>query len=199
MHIENFKIPFHHTIIYDYFTDWEINQIFNEKNYLMSKGDPLQYIESHDEHHKNLITNENVITYRVDTHYQGEREKSAILNLIKKIYSLNSMGFLNYNENPYLKYISASNSDETYINVYKNESYYSKHPDKSVLSMVYVLWEGFGNFSGGNLFFEEYNYSPYLLNNCCIIFPSYEVHEVKKLLCDETLSRFTINQRIYCI
>jgi 2OG-Fe(II) oxygenase superfamily len=193
MIIQNLKHPFHHTIIYDVFTGFELNQIMEEKRYLENIN-PLDYIDSNDEHHIELIEKQKVKTYPI----QRINNSSKIKSILKKIYNLRGMEILS-EENPYLRYIDATTQENIFLNIYKNGSKYHKHCDTSTLTALYLMWEGSGRINGGDFIFNEYNYKPYLTHNSCLIFPSYLQHEVEELFCDETVSRITINQRFYII
>jgi len=78
---------------------------------------------------------------------------------------------------------------------YKNGSSYFKHNDLGILTFLYTIWDEPKTWKGGDLVFTDYDYRPYLRSNCCLIFPSFEFHEVETLRGEGT--RYTINQRIY--
>lgn len=188
MIVQNLKHPFDHTIIYDFFLDHEIVEILEEKNQLLSAGDAINFID--DVHHKNLIVNQKVQSYNIDKMLPDGKLRVNSL----KIFECVRMGLIGF-ENLYLKYLTICKQSNSFVNIYKDGSYYSKHHDGSVLTALYVLWDGYGNKSGGDFYFTEYDYVPHLPHNSCIIFPSFLTHAVTKLSCDETLSRVSINQR----
>lgn len=192
MIVQHLKYPFDHTIIYDFFSRKEVSDIFQDKKNLQSRGDPLQFIHNEDHHHQDLIKNCNVVCYSVDR-LLGESETKRHMRKIISNFEIGSFGLTN----PFLNYIALANHENCYLNIYKNDSYYPRHQDGAVLTALYLFWEGFGNRSGGDFIFSDHNYAPHLENNCCIIFPSFVMHEVTKMNCDDSISRVTINQRFY--
>lgn len=187
MLIQHMKHPFHHTIIYDYF-DNEYQSVYDEFESIF-KG-PYQSFP--DDHHSQLVNNHKTDTFDLDSLYEGRRDTSSILRSMRKIFHINKMQLLT--DNPFCGYIDHSNKDTTMINRYKNGSSYFKHRDTSVLTFLYTLWKEPKQWSG-DLIFNDYAYRPYLRNNCCLIFPGHEVHEVEKVSGEGI--RYTINQRIY--
>jgi hypothetical protein len=174
--------------VYNFFLENEIQEILSEKNQLLQIGDASNFI--HDDHHKDLIQNQKVQSYNVDDLMPNGKLRAHSL----KIFECVRLGLIGF-ENLFLKYLTLCKQCNTFVNIYRNESFYSKHHDGSVLTALYVLWDGYGNKTGGDFHFTEYEYYPYLPHNSCIVFPSFLVHEVSKLVCDETVSRISINQR----
>ena len=122
----------------------------------------------------------------------------SILNKIRKIYDLYLHRVIG-DKNPFLNYIPLSNYDQTFIQYYYNGSDYFEHHDGAILTILYVLYDKESKFDGGEFVFTKYRYKPYLTNNCCIIFPSYEIHKVEKIFSEEKEKpvRYSINQRIW--
>lgn len=188
MRIEYFKKPFYHTIIYDFFSQDELVIIKNEINQLEHSN------SEKDLHHRLVLENGNVESYMLDVIYNDRRQDSNILALITKIYNMYWDSKLNVAKNPFLNYIGLSNSDNTVIQTYENDSSYFEHHDQSVVSFVYPFFEK--PFDGGELIFGDY--VPKLESNCCLIFPSYEKHKVLPIKSKESGTvRWSINQRIF--
>jgi len=193
MNIQNLSHPFYHTIIYNYFTDDEINKIQVEFDTLNKSLDKLPQLKD-DVHHQQLKDQFNTRTIYLDGVYQNKREESSILKLLYKIYEND----FDYKQNPFLKYLKLSNRDTSTIQLYENNSSYFKHIDHSVLTCLYVFWEEPKKFTGGDLIFTDYDYAPPLQNNCCIIFPGFEPHIVTTLnSSSNNINRCTINHRVY--
>lgn len=66
----------------------------------------------------------------------------------------------------------------TLLNFYQNAGEYKSHFDRSIFTCVWFHWKNKKLFEGGNLFFEEYDYSFECTNNSAIIFPSPLLHSV---------------------
>jgi len=188
MIVQHLKYPFDHTILYDVFHNHEISQILEDKNKLLCEGDASKFVN--DPHHINLIQNQKVKSYNVDSLIPN----SSIRKYSLKIFECAKMGVFGF-DNLFLQYFHICKPCDTYVNIYNNESYYSKHHDGSLLTALYIFWDGFGNKNGGDLYFPDYEYFPHMRHNSCIIFPSIVFHEVTKLMCDDSLSRVSINQR----
>lgn len=188
MRVEYFEKPFYHTIIYDFFSQDEINILKKELN-------QLQHTDiQKDQHHELVLENGNVESYLLDVIYEDRRRNSEILTLITKIYNMYWDSKLDLSKNPFLNYIGLSNADNTVVHAYKNDSSYFEHHDQSVLSFLYPFFEK--PFSGGELIFGDY--VPKLESNCCLIFPSYEKHRVLPIKTKEQgMVRWSINQRIF--
>jgi Rps23 Pro-64 3,4-dihydroxylase Tpa1-like proline 4-hydroxylase len=196
MKIVNITEPFLHTIIYDYFSDVEVNSIIKEANTIYHSFNPLDLLDSKDEHHKSLITVGHTATFGIDQLYNGKRQNSAILEASTKIFILDNTRSLDYNKNRNLKYIHNTKNVTTYLNIYKTGSFYGMHDDDSVLTVLTILSDIKEKLKDC-LTFPEFNYTPILPHNACIIFPSYELHQVDRVECYSNSSRISINQRMY--
>jgi hypothetical protein len=192
MIIQHFKYPFAHTIIYGIFDEVELTQIHNEVNEFIKNN----VINATDKHHAHLFNKNKTTSLCLDEVYVNARDSSNILNLIQKVYTINLRGALTSNDNPFLKYITHSNHDNTYLQLYRAGSSYFEHHDKSVLTFLYPFKS---KSTGGNLVFTDYDYTPYLSDNCCLIFPGFEQHLLTTVESDskDDVVRFSINQRIY--
>jgi Rps23 Pro-64 3,4-dihydroxylase Tpa1-like proline 4-hydroxylase len=196
MNIQHLQYPFYHTIIYNFFDVHELNLINAELHSLFTSD---YKIKPDDEHHLNLLNKDKTQDYNLDIIYENRREQSNILMLIKKIYTLDN-NILDTKQNPFLSFIKASNHDNTRVNKYHNLSSYSKHHDNAVLTMMYPFWKDPKEFEGGDLFFANHEYKPYLKNNSCVIFPSYEMHELTQIKSkNDNVNRVSINQRVFIV
>lgn len=188
--------PFPHTIIYDYLSSIEVENIIKEKNYLLQTFNALDLLSPGDEHHRDLIINCKTDTYNLDDIYNGKRQDSATLNIMQKIFQLYGAGCLNTYTDRNLKFMAFSNIIRTYMNVYNEGSFYKMHQDNSVLTLLTALNESQNYELQNCLTFPEFNYTPNLPHNTCIVFSSYELHEVMRLR-SSTPTRISINQRLY--
>lgn len=196
MKIVNFTEPFHHTIIYDYFSEVEVDSIISEANTLYRTLDPLDLLKPGDEHHKNLITKGSTTSFNIDLIYDNRRQDSSIVEASRKIFALDTTRCFEYSRNRNLKYIHTTKRDITYLNIYKTGSFYSMHDDSAVLTILSVLSDTKEKLKDC-LTFPEFNYTPNLPHNTCIIFASYELHQVDEVECYSNSSRISINQRLY--
>ena len=174
------------------FDENELSQINSEVNSFIE----MDVQNNNDPHHNQLFRENRTTSFALDDIYFDKRDDSNILKLIKKVYGMYRSGTLTPNQNPFLKYIPVSNADVTFLQLYKANSSYFEHDDLSVLTFLYPFKM---NSAGGNLIFTEYDYTPYLVDNCCLIFPSFERHRLTPVEFHkkDTVARFSINQRIY--
>lgn len=191
MIIQHFKYPFQHTIIYDIFDEAELARVYKE----LEGYCKLDILPDTGEHHKMLFTNNKTTSFSLDEMHHINRSGSDVLTLCKKVYELANAGQLTSKDNPFLRYIPMSNQDSTFVQLYRNGSSYFDHSDGGVLTFLYPFKR---DCKGGELIFTEYNYTPHLTNNCCLIFPSFERHRLTPVEAQEGLvARYSINQRIF--
>ena len=189
MIIEHLKYPFYHTIIYNYFEKAEVTKIVDEINNLNE-----QNLDLNDVHHNQLRFRSNSESFNIDAIYNGRREDSQTLFSLTKVFDLKLEQYVE--SNPFLGYIPTTNSDVTYVQKYRNESHYPPHQDGSVLTFLYPIH--LEEFSGGELLFPKYGYSPHLEHNCLMIFPSYQIHKLGEVKSKhDGYVRYSINQRFY--
>jgi hypothetical protein len=79
------------------------------------------------------------------------------------------------------KLIDPSSKIGILLQLYTNGDYYHPHLDTSIFTSVVVLNSQEKKYSGGELYFPEYNHSIDLENNQLVIFPSIIMHEVKEV------------------
>lgn len=179
MRIINLTVPFNHTIIYDYYSPRDESLIWKELNELSpvladkkATGDPRS---------------NGMLGLSLDWHYKDDRSKSHTLQANRLIYNITD----ELKENPFMKYLNMANEDLTQVNYYPDGSSYAHHADHATISAVTTFWKTPKEFTGGELKFPEYNYTPHMDNNTIILFPSFEQHEVSTVI---GKGRFSINQ-----
>lgn len=187
MEIFNLTDPFPHVIIYNFYDDAEQKLIWEELRFLNKPG----------KMHSPEVTGDpaaskNKKSLFLDNLY-SDRNCSNILNVNRKIFTLvNHIEDLNISN--YLKY---SDFDETMISYYEHGACYDAHYDQYVISSITTFWDKPKKFTGGDLFFTDYNYLPKMKNNTMIVFPSYLIHEVTPVELEYdngNNGRYTINQ-----
>jgi len=187
MKIEHFKEPFYHTIISDFFTRNQFNDVLEEIN-------SLNQLHLDDDHHKDVLNNDKTESIHVDSLYEDNREKSQIIKNTDKLFLMDLDHLTNFN--PFLGFVPLTSTYVTFISKYKNGSKYSIHHDHGVLTFLTLL--NVKPYTGGELVFTKYDYTPPITNNSCLIFPSYEKHKVNEVVSEhDGHVRHSINQRIY--
>lgn len=172
--------PFPHLIVEEMYDQDELSLIWEELNFLTKPGklwDPEKYQASPSSNGKYQTESKAVI---LDFLY-SERSTSNILEINRKLFN-----------GPYRKIFSEiaphcvlairTNYDITKIRYYHDKDYYEPHVDTTFDFVSFTYFhKNPKKFSGGELFFPEYNYKFECNDNCMILIPSYVEHEVKKV------------------
>lgn len=183
MNIIHHREPFNHTIIYDFYTDGELESIWK------TIVDLRMTNEIADLRDRRLMGIE----------LKAEPLRSVSLNTLdysRKIFDIQDQLL----ENPFAKYLSLINYYDTNVTYYKNDNGLQIHNDYvSILSIIIPLWKKPKAFEGGLLRFPKHVYTPDINSNDLILFPSFEYHELTKVIISEQdenlgLSRYAISQ-----
>jgi hypothetical protein len=188
MNLSNLSHPFYHTIIHNFYDDeeqkliWEELEFLNKPNKLLS---PDRTGDLSASFNKRSIFLEELYTYN--------RQVSNILTVNKKIFNIIDL----MKENIFSNYLGINNRYQTMISYYEDKAYYSCHHDSFTMSSVTTFWKEPKKFSGGDLRFVDFDYTPEMYHNSMIIFPSFVNHEVTPVCMennDGINGRYTINQ-----
>jgi len=190
--------PFPHLIIENFYTDEELELIWEELNFLTKPGklyEPGLVHGAQDPETKEFYTKSKCL--QLDTAYNNKN----ISNIISVTQKLFNHGFLNifYDKFPQHKRILYTNYCTTKVRYYHNDDYYAPHHDirHDFLAFSYFNKEP-KKFSGGELFFPEYgDYEFKCKNNSLILLPSYIIHGVKAVRIKD--SEFYSGYGRYCI
>ena len=188
MRIENLSEPFFHSIIHEVYTKEEQKLIWQELDFLNKMGKLLPPTETGDPN-----SSPNKLGVFLDRLYKNNKKFSNILNVNRKIYKIKHL----LSENIFSRYLDVVDYDLTMVSYYGDGSYYLPHHDSYILSAVTTFWKTPKMFSGGELSFAEYKYTPKMEHNTMILFPSFEMHEVSEIFMennDGINGRYTINQ-----
>jgi predicted 2-oxoglutarate/Fe(II)-dependent dioxygenase YbiX len=180
MQVKNYKEPFYHSIIEDFYSDVELSDILVEIKDL--KEHSLGPSETGDPRANTLMT-----AVQLDRHYINRRNDSKILTHNRKMFYLEE----ELKDNPFARYLPYTNDDVTQLNYYKDGAEYKHHADHGVLSAVTILHDEPKQYIGGDLVFTDYNYIPKLKNNTTILFSSFQQHGVTPCAGN---GRYSINQ-----
>ena len=125
----------------------------------------------------------------LDSFYGGERDKSVILQLNRKIFS-SDVTYELAKGNWFFKYLPETEEDTTLVSYYEKGNYYKSHEDQSFLTAIYYTWKEPKTFEGGDLYFGDFKVP--VSNNCMLIFPSKTRHRVSEIT--EGQGRYAISQ-----
>jgi hypothetical protein len=187
MEILNLSEPFPHIIIHDFYNYEELDLIWEEFKFLNKPGkmDPPELTGD-------PLASPNKRSIFLDFAY-ADRKYSNILSVNRKIFNVVDK----FDQNLIYRYLELCDHDHTMISYYEDGAYYAKHHDIYVISSITVFWEEPKMFSGGDLYFSEFEYTPKMNNNTMVIFPSFYIHEVTPVKledCNEKRGRYSINQ-----
>lgn len=183
--IHELKDPFPHLIVENMYNEEELALIWQELEFLNNLGK----FKNPDEYGAAKFDGEYSTSSKgiiLDNVYY-DRSFSNILNINRKLFKHTETYS---NLSPYHFKFLVCNIDSTKLRYYSNKDYYRPHRDynSDTIACTY-FYKKPKKFSGGELFFPEYNYQIECLDNTCIIFPSYFNHGVKEV---------TITDKNYC-
>lgn len=193
MKILNNIDPFPFIVIDNFYSDNELELIWNEINFL-SQGNKLKAAKATGGNinaKKNLgIFVENVFL---------DHSFSNILNIGNKIFE-NKNSLFCQNKSWFFCNFSF-NESSTLLSYYENSDYYKPHKDLCHATNVTWLYREPKKFEGGEFYFPDFNIDIKSLNNRSIIFPSCINHAVKpvKMNSDyknKNMGRFSITKFI---
>lgn len=180
--IEVLGDPFPHIIAKNFYTEEELNLIWEELIFLNKPGKlqgPEEFHAGVDNFGQNYITNHRALN--LDYCYPN-RSISNILTVTQKVFDVGILSLL-ASEFPQCKRILHTNYSFTKVRYYDNGTYYDPHED---ITFDYIAFSYFHKtpkrFSGGELYFPDYgDYKFDCENNSMIIAPSYVKHGVNEV------------------
>jgi hypothetical protein len=164
------KEPFPHAIIEDFYNEEELNLIWRELEFLTS---PHKMISSG----KELGTSIDPIINLPEANNHGiildaiypNRQISDILTITEKLFNPNLLkAFASLH--PLMRHIQNINNSSTKIKYYENGEYYLSHTDFARFTSVSYFYKKPKVFEGGDLCFEEFNYTIPIQNNMMVLF-----------------------------
>jgi len=174
--------PFPHIIFHNFYTEEELNLIWEELDFL-TKPDKLFDVKEY----KGVVGYTEAKAIQLDTVYQGKNRKlSNILNVTRKVFEKDVLeAFSSISDCCSLA--KHCNYDVTKVRYYHNNDQYKPHIDMlwNFLAFSYFYREP-KRFSGGNLLFPKYDYEYPCDNNSLIILPSYVEHGVQEVKIDNS-------------
>jgi len=174
--------PFPHIIFHNFYTEEELNLIWEELDFL-TKPDKLFDVKEY----KGVVGYTEAKAIQLDTVYQGKNRKlSNILNVTRKVFEKDVLeAFSSISDCCSLA--KHCNYDVTKVRYYHNNDQYKPHIDMlwNFLAFSYFYREP-KKFSGGNLLFPKYDYEYPCDNNSLIILPSYVEHGVQRVKIDNS-------------
>ena len=182
-----FVEPFPHLIFNDFYNKRELELIWEELNFYTKPEkflQPKNYggIETHTDSKAilldNLYKNYSKVNPKDGINY---RKTSNILTVNRKVLSKEVLEAFS-KLHPCCKIITKTNWDITKVRYYHDGDYYKPHTDASMQFLAFsYFYKKPKKFTGGELFFPEYDYELTCDDNSLIMFPGWVEHGVKKV------------------
>jgi Rps23 Pro-64 3,4-dihydroxylase Tpa1-like proline 4-hydroxylase len=169
--IELKQEPFPHAIIRNFYDQEELSLIWRELDFLTSPH-KLEHTSLHGSNGTDKLTGlplSKSLGLSLDKIYNGDRKISDILRLNRKIFQPEIIQAFE-SLSPLLGHLKMVNEDFTKIKYYENGNYYRKHTDDSRFTTVTYFHKEPKAFTGGDLHFDEYDYTIPIENNMLVFF-----------------------------
>jgi len=112
-----------------------------------------------------------------------DASESLIVQYNKKIFTDKYLDEL-IARSVHYKHIKKSTVDTILVNYYNNNEVYNQHTDLSVFTVIVLL--GIGEFSGGDMYFQDIDHQVDFKENRAIIFPGCASHATTPIQGDGT-------------
>ena len=174
------KEPFHFILVDDTYDKFELALIWKELDFLIS-ADKLHGGDgtgtATDMQGNVLKSNKGIFL----EHVYLSRDYSNILTANRKLFM---DGILRPKDSWFFS-TQKYDYDSTLISYYEDGDYYRPHQDDVKVTACTWFWKEPKLFTGGNLFFPDYDIQIEIQNNSTILFPSHVRHAVENVKMDE--------------
>lgn len=186
---------FAYTLIDNFYTDQEMDQIWKELEYFTSPFRMFSPDMTFSATNQGQLLKNNK-SIQLDTFYQNNRNMSDLLRLNRKLFDTSIFDpFIKLH--PYNDIIKECSSDYTLLSYYENGDYYKPHKDLAQFTALTWFYKEPKMFSGGEFSFPERDIQVEAKNNRMILFPSWVSHEVSEVHMDQEFE-YSTNGR-YCM
>lgn len=188
--VDLITLPFPHLIIRNTFNEQELNLIWREFEFLNS---PLKLARpdmngSVVDRYTGLPLSNNFSVF-LDEIY-AKREVSDILRINNKILDPGiAKAFAGLS--PLLGHIDMINKYTTMIRYYETGEYYRGHRDSARFTAISYFFKEPKSFTGGDLHFDEFDYTVNIENNMTILFVGSMIHSTTELVMIDHQERFS--------
>ena len=168
MVIHKIREPFPHLIIEDFYSEDELKLIWRELDFLTSPNKlmPANLNGSIESNHLSVVLD----------HAYSNRSISDILTINRKALSKEIKDVF-VELDPLLAHVNLVNSDLTKIKYYENYNGYKKHQDIARFTALTYFYKEPKAFEGGDLYFNDFDYTIKLKNNMLVLFVGALWHE----------------------
>jgi len=168
MIIHKIREPFPHLVIEDFYNKDELKLIWQELDFLTSPSKlmPANLNGSIEANHLSVVLD----------HVYSNRSISDILTINRKALSKEIKDVF-VELDPLLAHVNLVNSDLTKIKYYENYNGYKKHQDLARFTALTYFYKEPKAFEGGDLYFNDFDYTIKLKNNMLVLFVGALWHE----------------------
>jgi hypothetical protein len=184
MIITSINEPFPYLLVEDFYKEDELDLIWKELAFLVHPNKLVHgsYTNPEVNSKGHLIKNNRV--HYLDAIYKV-RNISSILTLSQKLFIpeiIEEFCKLSFGYNS----IKKCNTYDTQLGYYENADYYHSHSDSACYTALTWLFKEPKQFSGGDLTFTDYDHTINIKNNMTVLFPSFVMHEVDRIIMDSS-------------
>lgn len=184
--------PFPHVIIKNIYSKEELKLIWSELDFLTYSSKFKRSGEvGHSDRNISRINSSQNYSLNLDYIYR-DRKISDILTLSTKIADdelVNQICKLS----PLVGHLRFCNTLLTKVKYYESGDFYRGHYDDSRFTFLTYLFKEPKNFTGGDLYFDDYDYTIEIENNMCVFFVGSVLHSSKELKLKSGVQTWTGN------
>jgi hypothetical protein len=178
--------PFPHAIIENFYTEEELILIWKELDFLTSPKKFELRTSTASLDGKSLSTSVGIC---LDEIY-NKREISDILTINRKVFDSSILKSFS-SVHPLMRGVLDVNSDETLIRYYEHCDIYDGHYDHARFTVASYFYKEPKAFTGGDLHFEDFNYTISIKNNMVVFFVGNAIkHSSTHLIMNNDLPKF---------
>jgi len=188
--VDLITLPFPHLIIRNTFNEYELNLIWRELEFLnspsklarpSSNGTAVDQLTG-----LPLSNNYSIFLDEIYT----RREVSDILSINKKILDPGIADAFS-GMSPLLGHINMIDRYTTMIRYYETGEYYRGHRDNARFTALSYFFKEPKSFTGGDLHFDDFDYTVNIENNMTILFVGSIIHSTTELSMTDHTERFS--------
>ena len=192
------KEPFPHAIIEDFYNEEELKLLWKELDYLTS---PNKMILSGDK----LGTSKDQLTQVTKSssygimldEYFSQKTYSDILVITDKIFNPNLLNQI-ASLHTLMGHVAHLNDSITKLKYYEDAEEYKAHIDTSRFTMLNYFFKEPKQFTGGNLYFKDFDCTIEIKNNMVVFFCGAINHASTKLISNDFYDKFSGYGK-YCV
>lgn len=190
--------PFPHVIIKNVYDDNELRLIWRELEFLTEKYKLKPGAENGAQKSTSLsgINPSQTLGLNLDKVYH-DRSISDILTVTSKIADNHYVNRI-CEVSPLVGHLKYCNTVCTKIKYYESNNYYRGHYDGSRFTFLTYLFKQPKQFTGGDLYFDDYDYTIELENNMTVFFVGSIIHSSKEVELNPDVQPW-IGEGKYCI